>query len=346
MHLLFFPFSFLFAMLTNIRNLLFDMSILPSKKFDIPVICIGNLSTGGTGKTPHTDYIISLLKENYNVAIVSRGYGRKTKGFKEVKSDCSPNKVGEEALLLKQKHPNCIVVIDEERKNGIERILKDYTEIDVILMDDGFQHRRVNAGLNILLTTLKSPYYKDYLLPMGTLRESKRNAKRAEIIVVSKSPKEINPTEKKKIIQQLNLNAIQYCFFSEIQYGNWRCLSVKEELNPVEKYNIILVTAIADATPLAEQLKENGHSITHLEYRDHHHFTKNDVKKILNNYKEDKSAKKLILTTEKDAVKLKPFEKDFENVNIYFAPINIRIRDKEEFDNQIEKYVRTNKRNC
>ena len=345
MRLLLFPFSFLFAIITNIRNLLFDMGILPSKTFNIPVICIGNLSVGGTGKTPHSDYIINLLKENYNVAVISRGYGRATKGFKEVKSDSSPSKVGEEALLLKQRHPNCFVSVCANRKTGIEAILKNHIDVDVILMDDGFQHRRVNAGLNILLTTFKTPYYKDYLLPMGTLRESKRNAERAEIIVVTKSPKEINPTEKKEIIQQLNLNAIQHCFFSEIQYRNWKCLRTNKEFEPDENYSITLVTAIANATQLAEQLKENGHSITHLSYLDHHHFTKNDVKKILNNYKEDKSAKKLILTTEKDAVKLKPFENNFENVNIYFAPINIKIREKEEFEKQIEEYVRTNKRN-
>ena len=211
MRLILYPFSVLYAIITNLRNLLFDVGILPSKTFDIPIICIGNLSVGGTGKTPLTSYIISLLEEN-KVAVLSRGYGRSTSGYQKVSTESKAEKVGDESLWLKQKHPNCLVVVDENRKKAIEKIIKNHPEIEVILLDDAFQHRSVKAGFNILITDYNFLYYKNFLLPMGTLRESKESSKRADIIVVSKSPKEINPTEKKGIILQLGVFITQKCY--------------------------------------------------------------------------------------------------------------------------------------
>ena len=180
MRLILYPFSVLYAIITNLRNFLFDAGILPSKAFDIPIICIGNLSVGGTGKTPLTAYIISLLNEN-KMAILSRGYGRSTSGYQEVSTESKAENVGDEPLQLKQKHPNALVVVDENRRRAIEKMMKNHPEIDVILFDDGFQHRRVKAGFNILITDYHLPYYKDFLLPMGTLRESKKASERADI---------------------------------------------------------------------------------------------------------------------------------------------------------------------
>ena len=180
---------------------------------------------------------------------------------------------------------------------------------------------------------------------MGTLRESKESSKRADTIVVSKSPKDLNPTEKKGIIQQLGIFITQKCYFSQIKYSNWKCITNNVILSDDKKYSITLVTGIANATPLLENLKENSHSVSHLAYADHHNYTLNDVEDILNNYKRDNSAKKLILTTEKDAVKLRKFEKEFGDANIYFAPIEVAFPEKENFEKQILNYVKSNKRN-
>ena len=344
MRLVLYPFSILYAIVTNLRNLLFDIGIFPSKTFDIPIICIGNLSVGGTGKTPLSFYIISVL-EGKNIAVLSRGYGRNTTAYQEVSSKSKAEKVGDVPLLLKQKHPSCLVVVDENRNRGIAKILKSHPKIDVILLDDGFQHRSVKAGLNILITDYNLPYYKDVLLPMGTLRESKKGSERADIIVVSKSPNEINPTEKKGIIQQLGVFITQKCYFSQIQYKNWKCITTNEGFLVEEKYSITLVTGIASPTPLLENLTENEHSVSHLEYADHHNYTLKDIEDILTKYNQDNSAKKLILTTEKDAVKLREFEKELGDANVYFAPTETVFEEKENFEKQILNYVKSNKRN-
>ena len=228
---------------------------------------------------------------------------------------------------------------------AIENIIKNHPEIEVILLDDGFQHRRIKAGFNLLITEYNLPYYKDFLLPMGTLRENKKGSERANIIVVSKAPKLLNPTEKKGIIQQLGVFITQQCYFSHIHYQDWRCLTTNNILTTNEKYSITLVTAIANATPLLEMLKNSGHTVTHIKYANHHHYTLNDMENILNNYRQDNSAKKLILTTEKDAVKLRKFENEFGDANVYYAPIEVGFEEKENFEKQILNYVRSNKRN-
>ena len=345
MRLLFLPFSALYGIIVYIRNLFFDLGIFQSKSFNFPIICIGNLSVGGTGKTPHTDYIITLLKENYNVAVISYGFGRKTQGYFEVENNSKAEKVGDEPLQLKQKHLNALVVVDENRRRGIEKIMKNHPEIDVILLDDGFQHRSVKAGLNILITDYHLPYYKDFLLPMGTLRESKKASERADIIVVSKSPKKINPTEKKGIIQKLGVFITQKCYFSHINYKNWKCLTTNEDLVVDETYSITLVTGIAKPTPLIKKLEKDGHTVSLMQFADHHNYSKTNAVEILNKYKQDNSAKKLILTTEKDAVKLSEFVEDFGDTNIYFVPIEATFEDKENFEKQILNYARGNKRN-
>jgi len=345
MRLLLYPLSFLYGIITNIRNLLFDIGILASKEYKIPIICVGNLSTGGTGKTPLIDYLLSLLSDR-KVAVLSRGYGRQTQGFNIVELDSKSKFVGDEPLLLKQKHPNSLIIVDENRIHGIESIIKKYPDIHLILMDDGFQHRKVKAGLNILMTDYNLPYYKDCLLPTGTLRESKKSIERADIIIVSKAPKKLNPTEKKGIIQQLGIFITQRCYFSNMTYRNWKCLIYDTELIVKEKYSITLVSGIANPNSLIKKLKRDGHNTTVMQFSDHHNYTKRDVNTILKQYNQDNSAKKLILTTEKDAVKLKAFENDFSRTNIYIAPIETEIEEKEHFEKQILNYVNTNTTNC
>ncbi len=345
MRLLLYPFSFLYAIITNIRNLFFDMGILTTKEYDIPIICIGNLSVGGTGKTPLTDYLLSLLS-NRKVAVLSRGYGRSTSGFRVVETDSKAKLVGDEPLLLKQKHPNSLVIVDENRTRAIERIIKKHREIDFILMDDGFQHRKVKAGLNILITDYHLPYYKDYLLPMGTLRESKKSSERADIIMVSKAPKDLNPTEKKGIMQQLGIFITQRCYFSNISYKKWRSFTNNTVLNNEQIYSITLVSGIANPNPLISKLEQDGHKIGLMQFADHHNYTKSDINTILKQYNQDNSPKKLILTTEKDAVKLKAFESEFKKTNLYVAHIETEIEEKENFEKQILNYVSANTTNC
>ena len=342
MRYLLFPFSLIYESITSIRNLMFDYGIFKSQSHNIPIICIGNLSIGGSGKTPHTQYIINLIKRNYKVAILSRGYGRNGSSLQYVEINSSPNQVGDEPLLIKQTHPDCLVVVEEKRNKGVKQILKDFPKTEVILLDDGFQHRWIKAGFNILITPYFSPYYQDYLMPVGNLRESKKGSERAQVIIISKTPEQSNATEKKGMLSKLNLFAGQTAYFSHIKYSKWKCINTNNELQDDKVYSITLVTGIANAQPLVSHLQKAGHSIRHLEYPDHYKYTTKDIDNILARYNADKSTKKLILTTEKDATKLREFKKEFGTKNVYFAPIEVILEQGERFEKQILDYVAKN----
>ena len=342
MRYLLFPLSFVYGSITAIRNLLFNYGIFKSKTYNIPIICIGNLSVGGTGKTPHTQYLINLLQNNYKVAILSRGYGRKTSNLQIVESTSNPSEVGDEPLQLKQNNPDCLVLVEKNRNKGVKHILKEFPETEVILLDDGYQHRWLKAGFNILITPYSSPYYKDSLMPVGNLRESKKGAERANAIVFSKTPENINPTLKKGMLERLHLFAHQKAYFSHINYCTWRCISTNKEFTSDQKYSITLVSGIVNPIPLLDYLQNAGHKVKHLKFADHHNYTPNDIANILSKYNKDSSAKKLILTTEKDATKLRVFEKEFGTANVYYLPIEIDFEDKEKFEKQLKNYVAKN----
>ena len=346
MRLLLYSFSLIYNTITTIRNWLFDYNIFPSSSYHIPIICIGNLSIGGSGKTPHTNYIIDLLKKKYRVAVLSRGYGRITKGFKYIQHTDKAKHVGDESLLYKQKHHNNIIVaVEKDRNKGVQKIMNDFPEIDVILLDDGLQHRWINPGFKIVITPYHKPYFNDYLFPFGSLRENKSGANRSDIIIVSKCPENMNPTEKKGMKSELHLFENQSAFFSSIKYSNLRCMTSSEFLVDFEDYSITLVTGIADPLLIIDYFKNKEQEVRHLNFADHHKYTLSDIQKILNEYNKDKSIKKLILTTEKDAVKLMEFENHFGDVNMYILPINIAFERQEEFEKQILNYVENNKRN-
>ena len=342
MRYLLFPLAFIYGSITAIRNLLFDYGIFKSKTYNIPIICIGNLSVGGTGKTPHTQHIINLLKTDYKVAILSRGYGRKTSNLQIVESTSTAAEVGDEPLQLKQNNPDCIVVVEKNRNKGLQQILKDFPETGVILLDDGYQHRWIKAGFNILITPYSTPYYKDYLMPAGNLRESKKGAERSNAIIFSKTPENSNPTLKKGMVKKLNLFAHQKAYFSHINYGTWKCISTNKEFIPDEQQSITLVSGIANPNPLVDYLQAAGHKVKHLKFADHHNYTNNDIANILKKYNQDSSTKKLILTTEKDATKLRVFEGEFGTANLYYLPISIEFEGKEKFEKQILNYVAKN----
>ena len=338
-HFLLIPLSFIYGSITRIRNLLFDFGIFKEKTHPIPVICIGNLSVGGAGKTPHTQYLLNLLKINYTVAVISRGYGRKNSKLQSVEITSKAFEVGDEPLQLKQNNPECLVLVEKNRNKGVLHILKYFPKTEIILLDDGYQHRWIKAGFNILVTPFYSPYYNDFLMPFGKLREGEKGATRANAIIFSKTPENTNTTLKKGMQERLNLFSHQKAYFSVIEYHKFRCINNNTELEGNNPYNITLVSGIANANPLIKYLKEKGHIMNHLKYSDHHNYTSNDIDDILVKYNAEKSTKKLILTTEKDATKLKQFSPHFKDVNFYYIPIEIKIEQSEKFKKQIIDYV-------
>ena len=342
MRLLLYSLSTIYTVITKLRNLLFDYNIIRSKTYDIPIICIGNLSVGGSGKTPHTNYIAQLLTNQYQVAIVSRGYGRKSSGFYYVETNSNPSSVGDEPLQLKQNNTNCIVAVEKNRNKAINKILTENPKTNIVLLDDGFQHRKITAGLNIIITPFEKPFTKDSLLPLGTLRESPSSSKRADIIIISKTPKETKPEEKRKLITDLNLKNHQKVYFSSVKYHNYKCLQNNSEIIDEDEYNITLITGIANPLPLVEYLQKKKRKVTLIQFADHHNYTLKDVKNILSVFNKDKSPKKLILTTEKDATKLRGFLKAFKGIDVYYIPIDVIINDKEIFKQQLLNYVTRN----
>jgi len=342
MRLLLFLLSIIYGTFTSIRNNLFDYGIFKSTTHKIPIICIGNLSAGGSGKTPQTNHIAQLLSKQYNVAILSRGYGRKSKGFNYVVPSSTATNIGDEPLQLKQNNPTCIVAVNNNRSKGVTKILTDYPKTDVILLDDGFQHRWIKAGLNILITPFQKPYIKDELLPLGTLRENILGAQRADVILVSKTPANANPTRKKGMLESLHLKAHQKGYFSSINYKKYKCINTGKELENEEDYSITLVSGIANPNPLVNHLKKHTTNVNLLRFNDHHNYTPNNITHILSEYSKDKSSKKLILTTEKDATKLREFSKEFKDANLYYIPIDIAVNEQEVFEKIILNYVANN----
>ena len=333
---------YIYVTIIYIRNLLYDIKILKSKEYDIPIICIGNLSVGGTGKTPHVEYIVRLLN-NKKISILSRGYGRISKGLINVKYNSSFLDAGDEPLQIKQKFPDCNVICCENRRKGIEYILKKIPETEVIIMDDGFQHRSVKAGLNILLNNYNNPIYLDRMMPLGTLREHTSSIKRADIIITTNYNNLLENRE--MIIKKLNLSSFQKVFFSFVKHKKIISSSTKEKINITDNINIILVTSIADTTELIHYLNKQNLNINHLRFNDHHRYNKKNIDYILKRFDSFKSTKNIILTTEKDEVKLNYFKEKFRKINLSIIPIEIIIEDKQRFDNHIIRYVENHKRN-
>ena len=341
MRLLLYPLSIIYNIITWIRNLFFDYGILRSETHNIPIICIGNLSLGGSGKTPLIDYIAKLLSKKFKVGILSKGYGRKSMGFKYVKIDSNTSNVGDESLQLKKNNTNCIVAVNNNRNKGVKKMLLDHPDIHIILLDDGFQHRWINPGLNIITTPFHKPFTKDKLFPLGRLRENICQAKRANIILVTKTPKNVQKAQKDNITKELNLKAHQKGYFASITYHKYKCINHNTELDNTSDYNsITLVTGIADPLPLINHLNKKGRKVNLIKFADHYNYTPKDIDNILLAHQKNKNSKKLILTTEKDATKLKQLLHHFNEENVYYIPISIDINDKDIFEKQLLDYVR------
>lgn len=299
---LLFPFAVLYHLITSIRNFLFDVGVLKSASFQIPVIVVGNLSVGGTGKTPQIEYLIRLLKDTFKIAVLSRGYKRKTKGFVLLEDNHSAIDVGDEPLQYFKKFNNIEVAVDENRVEGIQNLISK-KNIEVVLLDDAYQHRKVKGSFYILLTKFNDLFADDFLLPTGNLRESRVGAKRADVIIVTKCPVDLNNQQKVEIQNKLK-SYQKEVLFTTISYADKISGAQKLTIEELKEYQVLLLTGIANPNPLLDFLNEKEISFSHLKYADHHHFSDKEILEIKNKFDKIKSDKKLILTTEKDYTRL------------------------------------------
>lgn len=342
------PLSLLYAFGLNIRHKLYDWRILKSKSFDVPTICIGNLAFGGTGKTPHTEYLIKLLKDKMNVAVLSRGYGRKTKGYLLAKHDTGYEEIGDEPLLYHLKFNDIYVAVDEDRCEGVENLMAFAPDTDVILLDDAFQHRKIKPGLNILLTEYYNIYKKDMLVPAGRLRDVKNAAKRADIIIVTKSPTVLLPYDKHNVIKLIDAKPYQKIFFTYIDFHELTPItSAARATNMQDMKSVYLFCGIANPYPLEDYLKRKYNTLITNYYDDHHHYTDSDVETIIEGFNSVIGKNKIIVTTEKDMMRLTKasYLNKFDNVPLFAIPIEVRFNEKKEeeiFNNLILDYVGKN----
>lgn len=332
-----FPFAILYGFITSIRNFLYDKGIFKSYSFDIPIIAVGNLSVGGTGKTPQIEYLIRLLSDKYKIATLSRGYKRKSKGFILADSNSNDEILGDEPFQFYKKFANIQVAVDADRKNGIEQLLSLEEKPNVILLDDAFQHRKVKAGFYILLTSYNDLYSDDFMLPTGNLRENRCGAKRANVVIVTKCPATLSLDEQNAIKTKLKQTPNQELYFSFIDYDDSIFSEDKTmKVSEIRTVNKLLLAGIAKPEPFFSFIKNTTDDC--LTYPDHHHFSESDISAIIK-----KAQNKIIITTEKDYVRLKD---TILSKQLFYLPIRSSfLLEREKFDKTIANYVGTSTRN-
>lgn len=350
------PLSWLYGIGVGIRNFLFDVNILKSRAFDVPVISVGNITVGGAGKTPHVEYLIRLLSEHSKVAVLSRGYKRKTKGYLLADENTTMSDIGDEPYQMHRKFKDIYVAVDKNRCQGIDRLTSDSetNDTDVILLDDAYQHRYVKPGINILLVDYHRLIIYDKLLPAGRLREPMNGKTRADIVIITKCPKELKPMSFRVLTRAMNLYPYQQLYFTCLEYDNLTPIfeECKEGCKPLESItndcNVMLLTGIASPEQLLRDLKPITSKINHLRFADHHNFTAADVQRINSEFDAIPSPK-IIITTEKDASRIMGLEglSDEVRSKIFALPIKVKVMlDKEEkFNSTIINYVHKNSRN-
>lgn len=352
-HYWLYPLAWMYGMGVRLRNKLFDCGYYRSRSFDVPVICIGNLTVGGTGKTPHTEYLIRLLQQaGTDVAMLSRGYRRKSKGYVLATGKTDVKHIGDEPYQIKSKFPGIRVAVDEDRCHGIEQLLRlDNPPAEVILLDDAYQHRYVKAGLNILLTDYHRLFTDDALLPAGRLREPESGKNRAHIVIVTKCPEEIKPIDFNIIAKRLSLYPYQQLYFSSFRYGALTPLFGRKRrtLASLEEGQVLLVTGIASPAPLVEKLKAYTPHVELCRFSDHHDFSNKDLQMIKERFERLEGGKRLIVTTEKDATKLRhhPALAEALKPHLYVLPVEVIFLQNQQhtFNQNIVSYVRTHSRN-
>jgi tetraacyldisaccharide 4'-kinase len=349
------PFSVLYGGVARARNWLFDKKMIVSESFEIPIIGIGNLSAGGTGKTPMAEYLLRMLLEaGHTPALLSRGYGRETKGYQVVKPYSNARQVGDEPYQIKRKFQPVTVVVCEDRTEGVRRIMQSFPEVDVIVLDDGFQHRRLNQGFSILLTTAGKPYFLDKLLPAGRLREPQEGKIRADVIIMTKCETYPDPDKKKQLTAKLAPGPGQPVYFTCISYSSLFKVGFdgrEEEQFPIENlkgYDVLLFTGIASPEPMAKFLEDQKMNYELVRFADHHTYTPADIKKIHLKWAGMHQMNKLLLTTEKDWRRLEhtPEAELLRGMPLFFLPIEVEWDEEEKrsFDQKILDYVSANKR--
>ncbi len=346
------PLTGIYGLIVQFRNKLYDLEILPSAEFDVPVISVGNLTVGGTGKTPHTEYLISILKEDFRVAVLSRGYKRKTKGFLLADGNANASTLGDEPYQMFRKYPDILVTVDESRKRGINNLLRLENSPDVIILDDAFQHRSVKPGLSILLVDYNRPVEKDMLLPSGRLREPVSSKKRANLILITKCPGKLKAIERRLIVNNLEPDEFQHIFFTRMTAlypqpvfrTDPPVVFTEKEIKP----SVLMVSGIAGPRTFKPFVRKISTKIHEFTYPDHYGYKPDDIQKILSEYEKISDPNKIIVTTEKDSVKWLPFRENFKEVlsKVFYIPAGIDFLndDAKEFNNYIKNYVRNNKK--
>jgi len=336
------PFSLVYALAIFIRNRFFDLRIFGSVSFNMPIICVGNLASGGTGKSPMVEFLIKKLKDQFRVGVLSRGYKRKTRGYALADEQSTALDVGDEPMQFHLKFPNVPIAVGEERMVAVPQLLHDRPGTQVIILDDAFQHRSVKAGLNILLTDCNNLFTRDWFLPTGDLRDERKSYKRAHIIVVTKCDHDFSLKERNDIIRELKPTENQKVYFSCINYGDPYHIINGEPCTIDRSLEVLLVTGIANPTPLKKFIEENCQAYYEMDYSDHHIFSIDDLKMIQKRFDAMQSGKKIILTTEKDAVRLVKFGQELINLPFYVIPIEpgFLFHDEQRFADLIVTFIR------
>jgi tetraacyldisaccharide 4'-kinase len=333
------PFSLVYGLIICVRNWLFDTNILRSATFNLPLICIGNLAVGGTGKSPMVELLVGKLKAKYPIAILSRGYKRKTSGYALATGKSTALEIGDEPMQFFNKFPDVTIAVGEERVVAIPQLLHDKPDTKVIVLDDAFQHRSVKAGFNILLTDYNNLFTRDWFLPTGDLRDQQNSARRANIIVVTKCPPDLSLAEKNYLVREIKPRAGQQIYFTAISYGKPYHIISRESWTAAKTTEILLVTGIANPAPLKKHLEEKFNGYDEIAFSDHHIYTIDDLKNILRKFEQIQSPGKILLTTEKDAVRLQKFSQQLHELPFFVMPIEPVFLFNEE--NQFTRLITT-----
>ena len=346
------PFSWVYGSIVRFRNWLFDMGLKKSKAFSIPIISVGNITVGGSGKTPHVEYLIRLLHDKAKIAVLSRGYKRKSHGYVLAEESTTMPEIGDEPYQMHQKFSDIYVAVDAKRARGIENLQNDEAskDVDVVLLDDAFQHRYVKPGINILLVDYHRLIIYDKMLPAGRLREPLSGKNRADIVIITKCPKDLKPMEFRVLTKAMDLYPFQKLYFTSIDYDTPKGVFEEKqiELDKLQDYHVLLLTGIASPKQMEHDLKPMTKDITNLSFGDHHSFKGKDIDRINDTF-ESMPEPRIIITTEKDAVRLRETEGLYEKVksNMYELPIKVSfmLDQQDNFNEKIISYVRKNSRN-
>ena len=336
------PFAVVYGLIIFIRNKLYDKNFFKSAKFNFPLICVGNIAVGGTGKSPMVEYLVELLKPDFKIATLSRGYKRKTRGYALANANTTALEIGDEPMQFRIKFPDVPIAVGEERIVAIPQLLQDQPDLEAIILDDAFQHRIVQAGLNILLTEYSNLYVHDFFLPTGDLRDEWASAKRADIIIVTKCPEDLSIEKKQSIIKSLKPLLSQTVYFTTIEYGIPYHIVSHDKRMITQDDEVLLVCGIANPKPLKELLLENTKAYYQKDYNDHHIFSIDDLHEIKERFDEINADKKFILTTEKDAVRLVKFADELIDTPVFIIPIRHRFlfSEEEKFNGQVISFIR------